>query len=62
MVPGPFNNLRVLYSLRLDTSEKYGIIISENGNDRALSSEEMDYTVDVLYMSLIDLYHLLIIL
>lgn len=27
-----------------------------------LSSEEMDYTVDVLYMSLIDLYHLLIIL
>lgn len=27
MVPGPFNNLQVLYSLRLDTLEKYGIII-----------------------------------
>lgn len=60
MVPGPFNNLRVLYSLRLDTSEKYGIIIRMEMI--GLSSEEMDYTVDVLYMSLIDLYHLLIIL
>lgn len=60
MVPGPFNNLRVLYSLRLDTLEKYGIIIRMEMI--RLSSEEMDYTVDVLYMSLIDLYHLLIIL
>lgn len=60
MVPGPFNNLQVLYSLWLDTLEKYGIIIRMEMI--GLSSEEMDYTVDVLYMSLTDLYHLLIIL
>lgn len=60
MVPGPFNNLQVLYSLWLDTLEKYGIIIRMEMI--RLSSEEMDYTVDVLYMSLTDLYHLLIIL
>lgn len=60
MVPGPPNNLRVLHSLRLDTLEKYGIIIRMEMI--GLSSEEMDYTVNVLYMSLIDLYHLLIIL
>lgn len=45
MVPGPSNILRVLYSLRLDTSEKHGIIIRMEMI--GLSSEERDYTVDV---------------
>lgn len=49
MVPGPSNILRILYSLRLDTSEKHGIIIRMEMI--GLSSEEMDYTVDVFYIS-----------
>lgn len=49
MVPGPSNILRVLYSLRLYTSEKHGIIIRMEMI--GLSSEEMDYTEDVFYIS-----------
>lgn len=49
MVPGPSNILRVLYSLRLDTSEKHGIIIRMEMI--GLSSEERDYTVHVFYIS-----------
>lgn len=60
MVFGLFNNLRVLYSFRLDILEKYGIIIRMEMI--GFFFEEMDYIVNVFYMFLIDFYYFLIIL